>query len=549
MIVQRVPAVSRGLIVTALLALLPFTTPPVLIVSLVLLGLNLSNSAKRPALFELYVAMLTTIGLTFVMSAVWPATLVPVLLVIPGLPWLESAMRRAAAGEGDASAALRVPTVRLPRSRWATSNLLALIEGLVAVAIIGVVVPQWVLFGAAVALAGFLGILITVACINFPQGFLEVRMATVRVLARNPVQATVGLSSKARLPARVVLEGHHKTRIVPRAFTIGANELLLTVTLTPPLAGPAMVSATATVVDPWGLTAAREVVNLVHLHVIPRGAYAAWLAQRYLEQARAGALASGYASEGGPAEGTRRGLEFSGARLYEPGDAPRDIFWKRTLKLNQLVVKERRGGYGETVILIASLIAQTPESMDLMAYKLVVSTMTLAQEGVPVAFATYTNHDIVRVTPPLGPRAATLEALGLIKHLQVMPTAVRVLQPPKLAWLRQHIARLRANGAEPSRRLARLLTFEYESILQRARRHPSGRALMRAAAMAPSPTAIVILSSNPEEATSLELALHDLRVRGFHVIQLPEAHRGSESLFLRVPPERGHETPRASGSH
>jgi uncharacterized protein (DUF58 family) len=395
-----------------------------------------------------------------------------------------------------------------------TPLLYALVLGLLALVLVGIAAGQEVLVGCALVVLAFLVALVGVSYARIPTRFLAARPASVRVLARDTIEAAPVISSRARTPLWVILqEPFGWARIAPLRFSLDGQEPQIGVRLTPPLAGPSTVRAAAEAVDPWGLTVAYQEMDLVQLRVIPRARYAAWLARRYLEQARGGALAAAAVSAGGRAGGVRRGTEYYGARHYEPGDVLRDVFWKKTLKLNQLVVKDRRDEHGEAVIVVADLSATDPDEADTLAYNLLTSALTLAQDGVPLAYAAHT----AAATAPLAPRAAVRYALELIESIQVAPIPARVLHAPEVTRLRRNISRLVSSRAEPAMRLARILTFEHMALLRRARAHPAAAALRATTARLQPPAAVLVVSP-VREAEVLGVMLERLREKGYRVI-------------------------------
>ncbi|MGH2671062.1 MAG: DUF58 domain-containing protein, partial [bacterium] len=342
----------------------------------------------------------------------------------------------------------------------------------------------------------------------------------VRLLANDSAEVETPLKSAARTRIGVLLEEPESwTRIREKAFFLDTENVRARIRCTPPLAGPSTISARATAIDPWGLTATRQSVDLVHLRVIPRAAYAAWLAQRYLRQMQSGGLAMLALPESTRAGQVRRGLDYYGARAYEPGDVLRDIFWKHTLKLNQLIVKERRDEYGEAAVMAVNCVAANPEETDWLAYHILISTLALAREGIPVAFAAYTPEEVSGVTRALSPRAAVMHASRLIESIRIEREPIRVLQPAQLARLRRNVSRLRASGSEPAIRLGGILSFEYQAVLLRAQSHPATQALRQVFAGAAPPTAVLVISVSNDDTEALEYMIERLRRKGVHRLQ------------------------------
>src|SRR5712691_4550186 len=254
------------------------------------------------------------------------------------------------------------------------------------------------------------------------------------------------------------------------------------------------------------------------------GTYAAHLARAYLQQTAGGKDALAALPQMQEATGTaQRGLDYYGARRYEPGDPLRDVFWKHTLKLRQLVVKERRSPQGEAVILAVNVWASTADDLDQTAYRTVVGALTLAREDVPMVFAAYTDEAIVSVTPVLSPRQAVLHALHLVGAMRQVARPTRVLQAAQLARLRRRVERLLASIISPAARLARVLQFEYRAHVTRAQQHPGYQAVLKASGYLFSPAALLVTSSGPDDPEAIELALEHLRIRGVHALTVPRA--------------------------
>lgn len=521
MITPRLPAVSRWVMAAVLLTLLLSVESPFPIIVLAMLGLHLSLVRVRQAPYELLVALLTLTSVPFVASSIWPRTALLGLVVIPGLPWLSASLRRVAA-----SPTFRTPIPQLRQGRQPTSYLLALLVSLGTLALVGLVAAQHTLVVAALTISGCLVFLAVLSSVRMPLGFLVAQAPSVRVLARDTVEASVVLSSRAGVaPVGLVLDQPHGwVRISPASLEIGRAEVPVRVRLTPPLSGPSTVSAGVTAIDPWGLMTIRQEVNLIHLRVIPRAAYAAWLARRYLEQSQPGPLASAVVPAADAPGSVRRGLDYYGARPYEPGDVLRDISWKHTLKLGQLVMKERRAERGDAMILAVNLSARTAEEMDSVGYRLLMLTLTLARDGVPLTFAAYTPQEVARVTPPLAPRHAVVQALRLVEEMRISPRPVRLLQSPRVPRLRRTIARLEAVGGGPASRLAGILRFEHQALLTRALGHPVFAALSRAAALTPAPATALLVAADGEEAEAVDATLERLRARGLRLLDLPASH-------------------------
>ncbi len=509
------PRVSRWSLVVGLIGLLPFLKTSSLLIVLPVLMLQVAVLPDRPAPFELFTAVITLTALPLAAaSAFFPGRLAVLLLLLPGLPWLDSALRRCALWTGRP-----VVAVPLPGGRGVTPLLLAMSTGLVAQAGVGVLAGQTLLVGVAMALLGFVAAEAGWAYRRIPGGgFLSSRRPSVRVLAGEPLAARVALTSRAPQMLQVWLEAvSNWAAVIPATFALTpAGEVAIDLRATPPLAGPGTVSAVATALDPRGLIAARQEIDLAEARVIPRARYAAWLAREYLEHSRSGAVPAGMAAELAHPRATR-GLDYYGARAYEPGDAFRDVFWKPTLKLGKIVVKDRREGRGEPVIVVVDLTAPDAQEEDRLAYALLMVALTLARDGVPVAFAAYAAGAVASVTPPLAPQAAVRAALDLVERVRLAPRPRWVLQPPEMIRLRRLATRLLGARNGAAGRLARLLVLEHEALGRRTLAHPGAAALRRACALVSPPAGVWPLVPVADRAI-LDIALLPLEDRGFRCI-------------------------------
>ncbi len=517
---RTIAIISRWAPVLLVVGFLPFVPIPVQIASFTLVVLH-GAAALRGTHRLLHLAALTDVIIPpLIAESLWPSTLI-VLLALPGLPWLEFTLR----STSEATLDEVWPLFHVTDQRYVTPQAGSLILGLVAVALVGALTGHLSLAGSSALVLAFVGGLAAISLTRIPADSLTVQPPTVRVLARNTLETAVSLHPRMRLAAHILVELDDAwASVSPSRFVGKAVPAVVRVKLTPPLAGSKTLLAHTRCMDPWGLIVTTQQVQLAHVVVIPRATYAAHLARAYLEQTAAGMEALAVLPQ--TQEGTRaaqRGLDYYGARRYEPGDPLRDVFWKHTLKLRQLVVKERRSQQGEAVILAVNVWGSNADDLDQTAYRTVVGALTLAREDVPMVFAAYTDEAIVSVTPILSPRQAALHALHLVGAMQQVERSIRILQPAHLARLRRRVERLLASNASPAGRLARVLQFEYRAHVTRAQQHPGYQAVLKAAGHLLSPAALLVTSSGPDDPEAIELALEHLRIRGVHALRAPPA--------------------------
>jgi len=69
--------------------------------------------------------------------------------------------------------------------------------------------------------------------------------------------------------------------------------------------------------------------------------YAAWLTRQYLAGTKPGSLPIVSNIQAiKPLLGLRRGIEYYGSQLYQPGDSLKSIDWKHSAKYDKLISKE-----------------------------------------------------------------------------------------------------------------------------------------------------------------------------------------------------------------
>jgi len=271
--------------------------------------------------------------------------------------------------------------------------------------------------------------------------------------------------------------------------------------------------------DPWGFIQVNQLLEPVALHVIPRAKYAEWLAMKYLEQTTAGTTAASILPPKVIAI-PKRGIEYFDSRTYQPGDYLRDIDWKHTLKLTQLIIKEYIEAGEQVAIIALNLSVTDAEAADKLAFNLITAAITLAQETIPTALAVYNHRRVVLTTAVIDPREILKQTLLLVEDITSVEFAHRFLQLPDIGKLRRNITQLKQATSEPAQRLFDMLNFEYQSIEKSAKNHPATLALSSATEHAPAPAIIVLVSQLNHDAEALLVTTEKLSRRKFTIIPL-----------------------------
>jgi hypothetical protein len=249
--------------------------------------------------------------------------------------------------------------------------------------------------------------------------------------------------------------------------------------------------------------------------------FGAWLARKYLAEGRPGRLpiVSNVAALK-PLYGLRRGVEYYGSRPYEAGDSVKNIDWKHTGVYGEIIVKGFGEYQGQPAVVLANLAVGSAEEADQIAYKIIVTALSLAGESIPAALAAYDHQGVRLTTAPLGPRQLVLKSLQIAMETVAVTNPERYLSPPNVARLRADAQRVRSGKSEASRVLARLLHIENENLRGSARRNPATSALQSALAKADRQSNIVVISERNHDAEALAFDTFSYTRKGHAVISV-----------------------------
>ena len=267
------------------------------------------------------------------------------------------------------------------------------------------------------------------------------------------------------------------------------------------------------------MTQTRFTMEPVRLHVIPRARYAAWLAKRYLAEARAGTLP--LLSNVGTVRtlyGLRSGIEYYGSQMYQPGDSLKNIDWKHSIKYNKLISKEFAELRGQPAILLINLAVGDAEEADKQSYNIVMAALSLAREQIPAALAIYDEHEVRLVTSPLQPQVLVARALDVTGDIMIIGKLTRYLEPADVVRLRANIHRLQSVDGDPAQALASLLQLEYETMKATAVGHPVAKALIAAFEKTGDQASVVVVSPLNHDAEAVMFSAVVYKKKGSAVL-------------------------------
>lgn len=407
-----------------------------------------------------------------------------------------------------------------PKGRNITTISKALFAATLALLLVSLIINSPTLLLTSIIFAlYFLAILIRVL-LAIPRLPLDVPTIWKRAIAGTTVDVPLYATSRASIRLHSLLSPADPwVKVIPQRFTLSRAKAELNLTITPPLAGPSHPKLQASVMDHWGFIQVNQLLEPVELHVIPRAKYAEWLAMRYLEQTGAGASAATMLLPKAKLI-PKGGIEYFDSRIYQPGDQLRDIDWKHTLKLSQLIVKEYIETGESAAIIAVNLSVTNAETADKLAFNLITTVLTLAHETIPTALAVYNHQRVVLTTAVIDPREILKQTLSLIKDITSVEFAHRFLQLPHISKLRRDITQLKQATSEPAQRLLSMLNFEYQAIEETAKNHPATLALSLATEHAPARAIIVLISQMNHDAEALLVTTEKLSRREFTTLPI-----------------------------
>jgi len=311
-------------------------------------------------------------------------------------------------------------------------------------------------------------------------------------------------------------------KVTPQQIILSGGKNNVEISFTPPLAGESRPQLQVSAVDPRGFVQINQLLEPLNLHIIPRAKYAEWLANKYLEQTGSGAISSVNL----PSQDLlkkNRGIEYLESRAYQPGDMLRNIDWKHTLKLSQLIVREYQEANEQAAIIAVNLSVTDAVAADNLAFNLLTTALTLTRENIPTALAAYNHQNIVLNTAIVEPTDLLRQALSLLREITVAEFADRYLEPSDIAKIRWNIRQLQRTDSEPAQRLLDILNFEHRSIEEIARNHPATLALLSVTRQVPAPAMILLVSQLNHDAEAILVTAEKLAKMRFTTLPIESA--------------------------
>lgn len=365
----------------------------------------------------------------------------------------------------------------------------------------------------------YLGGVVLYVILTIHRSPLSAPTTSVRIIAGNSGDMFLDISNDASTPIHCQFGTPEPwLEIVPLAAILRKGCIRLDLSYTPPLAGNSRPQLYVITKDLRGLVQICQVLEPLVFEIIPRARYAEWLARKYLQQAGGGASGAGTVPRQETAFVLPGGIEYRESRDYRPGDSMKDIDWKHSLRLNQLIVKDYSPDEDTAVIIAVNLSVGDEEEADNLAYSLVTAALTLARNNIPSALAAYDHQDVVLSTGVNEPSDTLRHTLSLIKDINHVKSIPRYLELADVGLIRRNITQLQQLSASPARQLLEILNFEFHSIEENTRNHPATLALSDTVKHVASPGTILLISQLNHDAEAIKVITSKLTKRAFKTV-------------------------------
>jgi len=411
----------------------------------------------------------------------------------------------------------------LPKTRYARSfTPIGIIMTIIAT--VNLIVALF-LGSSALVLAGsvaiiYLGGLSFVSFNRLSAKSLGVEKIQERIIAGTTAKLQVNLHPKTVIGGILSLESPYEwIKIYSPVLPFNRDPMILRLSLTPVLAGPSEALVNVQAVDCWGLTQVQFQITPVQLHVIPRARHADWLARRYLEATKPGGLPTiSNVSAIRPQFGFRRGIEYYGSQLYQPGDELNNVDWKHSAKYNKMITKEFIEFHGQPAVMLVNLTVSDAEEADKLAQKTIITALSLAKEQIPTVIAAYDRSGVKMVTPTLQPPQVVVQALEITKEITLFANPAKYLYRADIGRLRADINSLASVEGDSSKMLAQLLNIEYTGILHNVAFNPASKAIHKAMQHTNQQFTFIVVSELNHDADAIEANRGLMTKRGYAVV-------------------------------
>ena len=392
------------------------------------------------------------------------------------------------------------------------------VAALFGIGLLGGFASSWVVLLSAFVMLAALAVAIILIARRAGRDPIVAEGPDARVIAHGVIEADVIIHNRTRMGRRILLSANDQwLTISPDVLDLRAGASTpVRLSGSPPLAGPRRPVIRVNSVDAWDVLWTRSEVSPLLLNVVPRAKYAAWLARQFLERSRP-AWAMGMDG----AEGRLRGPEFYGIRHYQPGDRLRDVDWRHTSKLREMVVRENRDTEAGGAVIVVNLVVDGEEQADWLAFHLITAAVSAARRGVGISVVAYDRVAARHATALSSGDAAVRDALRLSRRIIVESSSERLLSPADAVALTrdtrqvQDSTKLADAGSRSVHPLASLVVAELTTV---AAAHPLADLMSATLRQVPPPATITVVSAWNHDLDALAMVIPSARARGYRLL-------------------------------
>jgi len=187
------------------------------------------------------------------------------------------------------------------------------------------------------------------------------------------------------------------------------------VRIKPQLGIPSQLKITARVFDIRRLIERDVELLRIKLNVIPRATVASWLIREELmARGRGRTITVEHAIKP-----HRIGIEYYSSREYMPGDIPRYIDWKKTVKIHKLFIKEFGFSYESPVMMFINSNTSNLDEADKLSFLILMLALTLYSRGLKVGFTIFRNGEMVKLISPTRGKDILINALKILDYVVI----------------------------------------------------------------------------------------------------------------------------------
>jgi uncharacterized protein (DUF58 family) len=505
--------ITKTYLIAILVLGMTISSLPQFTLAIALLILNLYAMYKRLSPKSNIILLLGTIMLAPLTIAQLTGSILSSLFVLPTIYLLDQNLQ---------DYALTQPLQPQKRTREPTPLLKSTLVVLGTILAASLALVSWEIVSVTIILIVYFTAVLSIESRRIPKKPIQETKTCSKLLAGNTENKTIQLSTVIKQSLyTTVISLQTWVQVKQSSYILKSNKSAdVEVIFTPPLAGPTKIQLQAVTIDTRGLLQTSQILEPIEVHVIPRAKYAQWLAKKYLEQTTSGAASTAATETQRAIKAARKGVEYYGNHRYQPGDRLKDVDWKHTYMLGEIVVKEYAGAHGQPTIIVADLRAKEAEQADELAYNMITSALTLATESLPAGLAVYNAKKVIAAMPPSNPTKNLKAIIKITDEITIVDLPLKVTQQIEVRRLKNIIAQLNQTRTEAPEVLVKILAFEYEVIEQARKIDSASQALTVCVNKMPPPAILTIASQTIYDSDGLLATIDKLKEKGYNVIQM-----------------------------